>query len=141
MNTATHMTSSNFAGVVSASQLHVLPPLDRTITSNAQFISTIVPRLEKVLPDYLYDGVLPCPLAIYYGNNDGEYLYGLLDTLSNGDVRSSALADSSLVMMAIYFGNENGEHNFHLLDGLSAVEGVGSVVESVPLDNEAVGPY
>ena len=140
MNTVTHMASFNFAGVVSASQLHVLPPLDRTITSNEQFISTIVPRLEQVLPDYLYDGVLPCPLAIYYGNN-GEYLYGLLDTLINGNVQSSALDDSSLVMMAIYFGNENGEHNFQLLDGLSAVEGVGSIVESVPLGNEAVGPY
>lgn len=100
------------------------------ITSNEHFIATIIPQLETIIPDHLRDGVLPYPVGIYVDKNNGEYLCDLLDTVSNGELQSSALDDSSLALMALYFGNENGEHQFSLLD-----------VECVPSDSKEVGPY
>ncbi len=143
MNTSTHMTPSKSTATISASHLEELPPLDCIIKSNEQFISIIVPRLEKIIPDYLCDGLLPYPMGVYYGKNNGEYLYGLLDTLSNAGLQHRDNEGFSPVLLAIYFGNANGEHKFNLIDIASDAEGVGSVVECVPLtlENEEAGPY
>ena len=122
MNTSTHMTPSKFLSVTSTSQLDVLPNLDYTITTEAQFTATIIPLLEKIIPDYLRDGVLPYPMAVYYGKNIGEYLFAQLDTAFNWKIYPSDWDDHSLVLMAVYFGHENGKHVFYLGDGASIVE-------------------
>ena len=52
---------------------------NRTTNSAEKFIATIIPLIEQHNPNYICEGLLPVPLAIYYGKKDGEYIFDLLD--------------------------------------------------------------
>jgi len=117
MNTSNPVTTDEYVKKITTVQLEVLPSLNYRITSEEQFISTIIPLLEKMMPDYLCDGYRPYPMAVYYGKNTGEYLFALLDTWSSHGIYPSGWDDRSLVLMAVYFGCTNGEHVFYFGDG------------------------
>ncbi len=122
MTDSTHMTPSKFTTEISSVQLEELSNMDYTITTDEQFTDIVVPLLETIIPDYLRDGVLPYPMAVYYGKNIGEYLFAQLDTWDRWKIYPSDWHDHSLALMAVYFGYENGEHYFYLGDGASILE-------------------
>ena len=117
MNTSTHMTPAKFVKLITTTQRELLPNQDYTIKSDEEFIDIVIPQIEKIMPDYLCDGVRSHPMAVYYGKNIGEYVYALLDEAFNWKIYPSHWTDHSLVLMAVYFGYEDGEHHFYLGDG------------------------